>query len=87
MPKFWRKTQAMAECLRLAVRIGGLPGGADALVDRLRALESELSSASASRRCDRCGSTELEPSVTETRSAGEVEISRFRCKACGWESR
>ena len=81
MSKTLRKIHILVDCLRRAVRIARLPGGAAALSNKLTDLEREIRANPALSRCPGCGSTELEPLLAKPAN----EVVGFRCKACGGE--
>jgi len=64
------------------MRIQRLPGGIEAVEQRLIELEQELRSPGQSIRCPVCGSTDVEPVAALPARKGEC-ISKFRCRACG----
>ncbi len=84
MPSIARRTKAYAECIRRVITICRRPGGAEALLAKLIDLERELASPSSYSRCEQCGSTDLEPAMMADSGTG-VQVSAFRCKACGNE--
>ncbi len=85
MENTWRKVKGYFGCLRLLIRIRKLLGDVELLQLKLAELEKDILSGALSYHCSHCGSTDLEPIQTATSAKG-MEVTQFRCKACGLES-
>lgn len=84
MRDWWQMMKGYASCLGVIIRLGRLLGSVEILLTRLEAMEKGIRSENLSSRCSHCGSRELEPTFS-TVSADGLQVTKFRCKACGQE--